>query len=207
MKTSFFAAHSVIKEIYGNRLSQYLLAVQPATEVYEKILNEKKLFCDEYNVQEIIKKNPQVIVAAFLVKEDMEETLSRWIQRICGNQQSFNLMLNNYSGFPPDNIYLRIQDEHPFKKLASSLKELNHYITSCACPPIQFSSRFHIAIADDLPENIYVNALKKYSHKSFHESFIVKELQLLKRRNEYDTYKPISVFSLQPAEDAFIVSS
>jgi 2'-5' RNA ligase superfamily len=207
MKTSFFASHSIIKEIYGHRLSEYLLAVQPTTEVYEKILNERRLFYDEYKVKEIIKKNPQLIVAGFLVKEAMEETLGRWIQRICSQQQRFTLTLNNYSGFPQNSIFLRVQNEQPFQKLSAALKELNPYITSCACPPMQFTSRLHIRLADYLPENIYANALKKYAHKTFHESFTVTELQLLKRRNEYDTYKPISVFSLQPAEDTCSVLS
>ena len=207
MKTSFFSSNSIIKEIYGHHLSEYLLVVQPAPEVYEKILNEKQLFYDEYKVPEIIKKNPKLIVAALLVNEAMEETLGRWIQRICSHQHGFSLTLNNYSGFPPSNIYLRVQNEQPFQKLSAALKELNHYITSCTCPPIQFTSRLHITIADDLPENIYVNALKKYAHKTFHETFTVDELQLLKRRNEFDNYKPINVFSLQPAENACTVLS
>src|SRR6185437_2927419 len=185
----------------------YLLAVQPDADVYDKILNEKQIFYDEYKVQEIIKKNPQLIVAGFLVKEAMEETLSRWIQRICSSQQRFTLTLNNYSGFPQNSIFLRVQNEQHFQKLSTALKELNPYITSCACPPMQFTSRLHIRIADDLPENIYASALKKYAHKTFHESFTVNELQLLKRRNEYDTYKPISVFSLQPAKDTCSVLS
>ncbi len=207
MKTSFFSSHSIIKEIYGHCLSEYLLAVQPDTDVYDKILNEKQLFYDEYKVQEIIKKNPQLIVAGFLVKVAMEETLSRWIQRICSSQQRFILTLNNYSGVPQNSIFLRVQNEQPFQKLSAALKELNPYITSCVCPPMQFTSRLHIRIADDLPENIYVNALKKYAQKTFHESFTVNELQLLKRENEYETYKTISVFSLQPAEDTCSVLS
>ena len=207
MKTSFFSSHSIIKEIYGHRLSEYLLAVQPAAEVYEKILNEKQLFYNEYKVQEIIKKSPQLIVAGFLAKESMEETLTRWIQRICSHQQGFVLTLNNYSGFPPNSIYLRVLNQQPFQKLSASLKELNPYITSCACPPMQFVSRLHIRVAEDLPENIYSNALKKYAYKTFHESFTVNELQLLKRKNEYDTYKAVSIFSLQPAEDSCTVLS
>jgi len=72
---------------------------------------------------------------------------------------------------------------------------------------MQFASKLHISLADNLPENIYINALKKYARKTFHESFTVNELQLLKRRNEYVTYKTISVFSLQPAEDTCSVFS
>ncbi|HEY5371869.1 MAG TPA: hypothetical protein VIJ75_23035 [Hanamia sp.] len=111
MKTSFFSSHSIIKEIYGHRLSEYLLVVKPATDVYEKIVIEKQLFFEEYKVHEIINKNPQIIVAGFLAKEGMEEPLSRWMQRICSHQRGFTLTLNNYSGFPPGNIYLRVQNE------------------------------------------------------------------------------------------------
>jgi hypothetical protein len=207
MKTSFFSPHSITNEIYGHRLSEYLLAVQPAADVYEKILIEKQLFYEEHKLQKAIKKDPQLILAGFLVKEDMEETLCRWIQKICSHQQGFTLTLNNYSGFPPNNIHLRVQNELAFQKLALSLKELNHYITSCACPPIQFASRLHITIADDLPENVYAAALKKYAHKTFHESFDVTGLQLLKRKNEFDVYKVANVFRLQPAEDACIVQA
>lgn len=201
MKTSFLASHSLIREMYGHRLAEYLLEVKPDFNIYEKISKEKQLFNDEFNLQEIIKKEPRFIIAGFFAKEAMEETLSRWIQRICSNQRGFILSLNNYSGFPPNKIYLRVQDDQPFKNLSDSLKELNHYITSCACPPIEFVTRFHIAIADNVPENIYFNALKKYAHKIFHESFTVNELQLLKRKNEYDIYKPVGVFKLQPAKD------
>jgi len=207
MNTSFFSSHSILKEIYGHHLSEYLLVVQPATDVYDKILNEKKRFYDDYKVQEMVKINPQIVVAGFLAKEDMEETLGRWMQRICSHQRGFTLTLNNYSGFPPGNIYLRVQNEQPCKQLGVSLKELNHYISSCACPPMQFASKLHISVADNVPEDIYINALKKYAQKTFHESFTVNELQLLKRRNEYDTYKIISVFRFQPAEDTCDVFS
>ena len=175
MKTSFFSSHSITKEIYGHGLSEYLLAGQPDAEVYEKTLKEKQLFYDEYNVYEMIKRNPQLIVAGFLVKETMEETLSRWIQRICSHQQGFIITLNNYSGFPPNSIYLRLLNRQSFQKLSIALKELYRYITSCTCPPMQFVSRIHISIAEDLPENIYVDALKKYAHKTFHESFTLND--------------------------------
>src|SRR6185437_6115980 len=175
MKTSFFSSHSITKEIYGHGLSEYLLAGQPDAEVYEKTLKEKQLFYDEYNVYEMIKRNPQLIVEGFLVKETMEETLSRWIQRICSHQQGFIITLNNYSGFPPNSIYLRLLNRQSFQKLSIALKELYRYITSCTCPPMQFVSRIHISIAKDLPENIYVDALKKYAHKTFHESFTLND--------------------------------
>ncbi len=52
----------------------------------------------------------------------MEDTLIRWIQRICNRYSSFDLTLNNYSGFPPHTIYLRVQDPEPFRELMRQLR-------------------------------------------------------------------------------------
>lgn len=201
MKTKTLAAHSVIKEIYGHGLYEYLLVVRPDNVVQEKVMTEKQSFHEEYKNPASVETNPQIIVSGFFAKEAMEDTLIRWIQRICQAQQSFTVTLNNYSGFPPHTIYLRVQNEKPFQKLITDLKMLNNYISSCACPPMQFISRLHISIAGKLPEEIYFKALIQYSHKSFHESFVVNELQLLKRKREYEECKPVNVFGLQPAEN------
>jgi 2'-5' RNA ligase len=128
----------------------------------------------------------------------MEETLTRWIQRICTQQQSFTVTLNNYSGFPPHTIYLRVQNEQPFQKLANDLKVLNAYVNSCACPPVRIITKPHVSIAGELPEDIYFKALTQYAHKSFHESFMVTELLLLKRKHQFEDGKKINVFGLSP---------
>ena len=178
---------------------EYLLVAHPDEEVYEKVMAEKQIFYNEYKEKVAIKTKPHITVANFLAKESMEETLIRWMQRICSNQQSFTVTLNNYSGFPPHTIYLRVQNAKPFQQLAKELKVVNTYVSSCSCPPMKLISNPHVSIAGRLPEEIYFKALTQYAHKSFHESFVVNELLLLRRKHQYDTCKPINVFGLQPA--------
>jgi 2'-5' RNA ligase len=129
----------------------------------------------------------------------MEETIIRYTQRVCSQQPSFEVELNNYSGFPPHTIYLRVQNPEPFKQLAKELKVVSNYINSCSCPPASLKTNPHLPIAGKLPESIYTKALTEYSKKSFHETFMVKELILLRRSHPYDTSKTIHVFHLQPA--------
>ncbi len=184
---------------------EYLLVANPGKEVNEKVMAEKQFFYDEYKEKIAIKSKPQITIASFLAKEEMENTVIRWMQRICSRQQSFSVTLNNYSGFPPHTIYLRIQNEAPFRQLAKELSVVNAYVSSCSCPPMVLLPRPHVSIAGSLPEETFFKALTQYAHKSFHESFLVNELLLLKRKDEYDTSKPLIVFALQPAIDELAI--
>ena len=200
MQTEYSLSHPTMPEIYGNDLYEYLLVVRPDKVVDEKVTAEKKFFSGEYREKIVADTKPHITIANFLAKESMEETLIRWIQRVCSQQQSFTVTLNNYSGFPPHTIYLRVQDERPFQKLARDLKVLNAYVNSCSCPPVKIVSKPYLSIAARIPEEIYFRALTQYAHKTFHESFLVSELQLLKRKHQYEACRHINVFGLQPGE-------
>ena len=177
---------------------EYLLVIHPGSEVNEKVMAEKQNFYDDYGEKDAIRTKPQIAVANFLAKEAMEDTFIRWMQIIFSKQQSFPVTLNNYSGFPPHTIYLRVQNAEPIQQLANELKVVNTYVSSCSCPPMKLISRPHISIAGRLTEEVYFKALTQYAHKSFHETFLVNELLLLKRKHQYDTCKTINVFALQP---------
>jgi 2'-5' RNA ligase len=198
MKIDYSLSHPVIQQIYGYDLYEYMLVAHPDTIVNEKVMAEKAFFSGEYRQKIASETQPHITIANFLAKESMEETLIRWMQRICSQQQSFTVTLNNYSGFPPHTIYLRVQNDEPFKKLAKDLRVLNTYVNSCSCPPVKLISKPHLSIAGKIPEEVYFKALTQYAHKSFHESFLVKELYLLKRKHHYDSCKRVNVFGLQP---------
>jgi 2'-5' RNA ligase len=201
MEENLAALTPAEKESHEQNLYEYLLVAHPDIAVNEKVMAEKQFFYDEYKEKISVNTKPHITIANFLAKEAMEETLIRWIQRICNQQQCFTVTLNNYSGFPPHTIYLRVQNDIPFKKLAKDLKVVGAYISSCSCPPMKIISKPHVSIARRLPEEIYFKALTQYAHKSFHESFVVSELLLLKRKHQYDACKPINVFGLQPGSN------
>jgi 2'-5' RNA ligase len=178
-------------------LWEYLLVASPAKEVFDKIVEEKKLFFDNYEYKRAVQAEPHITIANFLAKEGMEETLARWIQNVCNLQNSFTVTLNNYSGFPPHTIYLRVQNAEPFKKLANALKILDGFIQSNDCPPLALVSKPHLSIAKQLPQFIYETAINDYSQKNFHESFNVDKLFLLKR-DAYMKCRLINTFVLPP---------
>lgn len=178
---------------------EYLLVVKPTKEINEKLVVEKQIFYDDYKQKNALQTTPHIIVASFLANEGMENTVIRWMQKICSKQQSFAVTLNNYGGFPADTIYLRIQNEVPFLQLAKELNVVNAYISCGSCAPMLHTPRPHVSIADKLSEDIFFKALTRYAHKSFHETFPVNELLLIKREDENDAGKTIMVFALQPS--------
>jgi 2'-5' RNA ligase len=180
-----------------HELWEYLLVASPAKEVFDKIVDEKKFFYENYGHKLANQTKPHITIANFLAKEEMEVTLIRWIQNVCNLHNSFTVTLNNYSGFPPHTIYLRIQNVEPFKKLANALKILDSFIQSNDCPPLELVSKPHLTIARQLPEFVYETAIKDYAQKIFHESFKVEKLILLKR-DAYMKCHLINTFILPP---------
>ncbi|HWI90197.1 MAG TPA: 2'-5' RNA ligase family protein [Flavisolibacter sp.] len=165
----------------GMDLWEYLLVAHPSEEVHVKILNEKRNFEILHELEPDKNFYPYITIANFLAKEPMEETFIRWIQNICNLQKSFTVTLNNYSAFPTSGLYLRVQNEEPFKRLANALKILDGFIQSNDCPPARLVSKAHITFASGLSQYSFDNVIKEYSRKVFHESFKVEKLVLLKR--------------------------
>ncbi len=179
-------------------LPEYLLVAYLNEGVNEKVIAEKQSLTEKYLQKTDPRTQSYITIASFMAREPMEETIIRYTQRICSQVQSFNVQLNNYSGQPPNTIYLRIQDPKPFRQLAKELMVVSNYISSCACPPAQIKAHPHLTISRRLPDALYLTAMMDYSQKTFHEEFSVIELVLLRRNHSYDTAKKIHVFRLQP---------
>lgn len=190
----------VQKEGFGfhaPRFYEYLLVVHPNEETFNQLKAEKEIFSSEYNASIAKKTLPHITVANFLAKETMEETLIKWMHKIISSQQSFDVMINNFSGFPSSKtVYARIQNHEPFKQLATSLKTINSYINDNGFPNAKLINHPHLSIARSLQQNVYDKAVMDYSRKTFNASFTVNELILLKRQNQFDKCKQVSVFRL-----------
>ncbi len=178
-------------------MQDYLLIIKPGADVAEKIISEKNILYNEYKIEMPADIKPHINVAAFLAREEMEETLIRWIQRICSMQNSFLVTLNNYSGFPPHTIYLRVQNPEPFQQLAQQLKVINDFIF----PPVSIINKPHLCMATKLPQRIYEKAMFSFSQKIFHESFMASELILIKKESQSAAYKTLNVFHFLPVNE------
>ena len=174
----------------------YMLLAHPDEVVGARLMEERLSFCREYDLRVAVKTRPYITIASFKAFERMEETMIRWLHRIISNNRSFHVALNNFSGFPPHTIYLRVQDPTPFQNLVSQLNVIEQYIKSNGCPDMKLTIRPHLSIARCLPAGVYEKALIDYSQKTFHDCFMVNELYLIKRKGQFENCHRVAVFPL-----------
>jgi 2'-5' RNA ligase len=188
-------------KINGTAFYEYLLVAHPDHDVAEKIMAEKQVFFQTYRQKIAIKTKPHITIANFLATEDMEETVIRWLMRIISNHSAFTVTLNNYSGFPPHTVYLRVQDHAPFNLLKKGLGPIKEYVESNIHLPVHVINKPHLSIARRLPEEVYEKAMIEYAGKTFTESFSLNHLVLLKRKDQFDACKQVSMFGMKPQQN------
>lgn len=184
-------------------LWEYMLLANPDQATLEKLMAEKKYFEDRYEAEITIKTLPQITIANFLAKEILEDRIGRLLQNICNQQYSFTIELNNFSGLPTKEIFIRVQNPQTFKRLTNRLQTLNEMLQTNDCPPLQLQEKPYVTVARQLDEDIYNLAIKEYAAREFHEQFTVDKLALLKRDSRYKKWQHVNYFYLPPEKNLF----
>lgn len=177
---------------------EYLLVINIDNHLKQQLNEERSLFYDRYKTGIRETDNTSITLMHFRASEDMEATLARWMQRICAQREGFIVTINNYSGYPPNHIHLRVQYTQALQQLARELKVIDNYVRSYGLPAAKISDHPHLTLARRMPEDVYTKAMFDYAQRDFHGSFIASELLLLRRKHEFDMAKRINVFGLLP---------
>lgn len=194
----------VYSENWGRRY-EYLLTVSPGGHVYEKLVEEKKRFSALYQQPNMSNTRPYIGISLFNAAADVENMMIRWIQRAVGQQQCFEVLLNNYSGIPADTLVLRVQYKHPFTELIQRLKPVSEHLKVFGVPAFRFCATPYLSIARNLPETVYVKALWDYAQREFVMKFDVHTLTLLRRPiGSYEPYRVAAILCLQPGKGSNI---
>jgi hypothetical protein len=179
--------------LLGEEWPEYRLVI-PADEPVSKQVRHLRMQWEIlYGKDSVSEKPPSVTLACFSAREEMEETLIRWIQRICDQQNSFSVTLNNISAMPPHMIYIRVQDEKPFSKLAHKLKALEDFMKDRRI----FEKPF-IKLGQ-LPSDIPTGNFMLYTHQLFHAAFMARKLILF--RKEKDNWRVVSNFPFRKKDE------
>lgn len=178
---------------------EYRLVANTDQLIGQQLLAEKAAFFERYKTTRQDREDGNLTIMRFIAAEAMEDTIGKWMQRICSQHESFIVTLNNYGGSPPGNIHFRVQFTQAFQLLGKELRVIDNYIKSYGLPAASIYPNPHITLASQVPAPIYTKAMLDYAQRDFHDSFIVKELVLLKRKNQFDAAKKINIFRLVPA--------
>ena len=181
------------KTLTSIQLLEYILVLEPGTPVNDAI--RKEIEKDEL-IQS--KSSYSILLGSFQAKEELENTIVRWLQRIFNLQGSFPVTLNNFSGRPPHTIHLRIQDPGEIKKMINQFIMIDHFLQANDCPPAVLYFTPQLEISNNIPENIFNKILNEFSGKRFHESFIAEKVKLLRRSSFESSFQLAYSFSLPP---------
>lgn len=176
---------------------EYLLVVQPDAAVRTQVMEERYFFNGRYRHGSADDMPPDIAIAAFTAKEAMEDILIRWLRRMIAIQPGFTVTLNNYGAIPAQALYLRIQDQEPFQKLSAGLQPVCDFLKDNHCPPLHRYPRAFIPLASRLQPAVFEKAVTEYAQRSFHASFEVQQLALI-RKSPDGSCRKIQAFGLRP---------
>jgi hypothetical protein len=135
-----------------------------------------------------------LLLASFEAREDMEDTLLRWLQRITGQQESFMIQFNNYGSKPDCSLYVRLQDPRQLRKLAESFRVLDNLIQSDQGGGLLLQYHPRIPMAESLDPAQEMAVLLDFSGRNFSAAMQVEELVLM--RTDRSTGKTVLVSRL-----------
>ncbi|MFT3825819.1 MAG: hypothetical protein QM731_18010 [Chitinophagaceae bacterium] len=184
----------------GEALKEYALVIYPDAYLTGRIIEERQQFVKKYGAPiSSIEIPAYITVAEFSMRDGMEPTLMRWLQRICSMYHGFRVTLGNYNGTPADTIFIQGHQLQPFQQLGLQLKTIDEYIRSSSCPPVHIAQQPCLQFAAALSEEIYRKAMPVYARQIFRADFEVNELVLLARDHAFHDGKEVQVFRFLPA--------
>jgi hypothetical protein len=139
-------------------------------------------------------QNQGIVLAGFSASSRMEDTLTRWTQRICSQIGSGEIVFNNFSGIPPQTLLLRVQDPAPLRKLVDALRKLDMYLTGNGQAPLQSAQRFYLPVIENIPSKTYNNIVYHFGRCEWHGTSAISQLVLQKSNGR--VWKDVQHFSL-----------
>lgn len=180
-----------------NTLNRYRLMAYPDMETELLIKAEQQYIQRKYRTAVPVQPTG-IVVAEFMAREDMEATLIRWMHRIISTQQGFRVSIYGFGALSSKQLYLRVQEQQPFQQLAGAMQVVDQYIRSYDCPPAKRFTHPCLPLTEVVPDEEFEKVVNEYAGRKLDVSFEVKELMLVRNRQEKETGKQINLFRLQP---------
>jgi hypothetical protein len=170
---------------------EYRLVIPAEEPVSRQVRQLRSEWESVYGSASVSEKPPSITIACFEAREEMEDMLIRWTQKICEHQESFLVTLNNFSAIPPHIVYIRVQNEAPFQLLASQLRTLENFMRTEDGRNAKIFEKPFIKLGA-FPNLASKQDWFHYSHQLFHAAFMARKMILFKQEN--GSWKMVSVF-------------
>ena len=174
-------------------LMHYEIVIPINEALLAKLNKDMGYLVDKYGVLQTAVR-PYLSIIQFEAFEHFEGLFSKWVQRICGMHEGFDLAINNYGITPVGDMYYRIQNPFELDKFFNSFSVVNNYLKDSGLSSAQFEYQPKLMIAGHVQS---INAMLEFSAKEIHEILSVNQLWLIRKPVGRPAEK-MNVFSLNP---------
>ena len=172
----------VITTIPGYKINDYLIVLRPHQELWNKLMQVKNDFADNYDSEHARKTHPHIALVKFTQYEMMEEKIINRLKNIAMAQFPFKIELKDFGSYPSHTIYINVPTKVPFQSLVRSIRsETQRLMKLNPENKPHFMMDPHLTIARKLKPWQFEKGWLEYSHKNFTARFIASEMVLLKR--------------------------
>lgn len=187
---------ATIAGVWREEWPEYSLVI-PAEEPVSRQVRQMRLQWNmEFGGDVLSETPPGITIAGWVARQEQEETMVRLIRNLAERLESFVVTLNNFSGIPPQVIYIRVQDIEPFRQITLQLKEILGLIGEE--DTYRILERPFIKLGQ-FPKNEDPQQWYKYTHQLFHAAFTAQKLVLF--RHDGNETKMIGVFPFKRLAD------
>ena len=168
--------------IPGYKIYEYLLVISPHKDLWDKIMEVKNKFSEEYQSEHAKWGKPHVTIVNFVQYTMMEERIINRLHTIAMGYPPFKVELKDFGSFPSHTIFINVISKLPIQNLVKEVrKESQKLLKLNDDNKPYFITEPHLTIARKLQPWQYEKGWLEYSNKHFTGRFIADSMVLLKR--------------------------
>ena len=168
--------------IPGYQVYEYLLVLSPHRDLWDKIVEVKKKFAEDYQSDHARWGKPHVTIVNFVQYIMMEERLTDRLNAIAMGYPPFKVELKDFGSYPTHTIHINVISKMPIQNLVKEIRSQTQKLMKFDDEnKPYFIPDPHITIGRKLQPWQYEKGWLEYSNKHFTGRFIADAMLLLKR--------------------------
>ncbi len=162
---------------------KYRLVAKPDSASLQRIEEMRNHFRSLYPLDGEYPE-PELAFFSQRMPEASENLLVNWLEKLCANNNRFDIVLNNFSGIPPHLLYMRVQPTAGLlafsTRLNAVMAQLGLYNSVNAPKP----STWKMNIISGLPDILFDKALQVFSKRELYFQMPVSRLELKRQSTD-----------------------